>query len=179
MDSENSITIAGLMEKSENSTKLLSELTEEDVWSAADHEESDEGHGHMMKRNGGAEQGRVRRRWLRESGGLSRALEDARIRSRDPRNSGQNIIHPKSKPVNVPKWDKIGGNDYDGNNGEINGGVDDEDDGGERLPPHEYLARARGQTTTPSVYEGVGRTLKGRDLSRVRNAVWRHTGFTG
>ncbi|KAJ1424369.1 Senescence regulator S40 [Sesbania bispinosa] len=28
-----------------------------------------------------------------------------------------------------------------------------------------------------SVHEGVGRTLKGRDLSRVRNAIWAKTGF--
>ncbi|GFZ16340.1 pleckstrin homology (PH) domain-containing protein [Actinidia rufa] len=28
--------------------------------------------------------------------------------------------------------------------------------------------------TTFSVLEGVGRTLKGRDLRQVRNAVWRH-----
>ncbi|CAI0540623.1 unnamed protein product [Linum tenue] len=28
-----------------------------------------------------------------------------------------------------------------------------------------------------SVHEGVGRTLKGRDLSRVRNAIWEKTGF--
>jgi hypothetical protein len=27
------------------------------------------------------------------------------------------------------------------------------------------------------VLEGVGRTLKGRDLRQVRNAIWRQTGF--
>nr|KYP62780.1 hypothetical protein KK1_017331 [Cajanus cajan] len=30
-----------------------------------------------------------------------------------------------------------------------------------------------------SVFEGVGRTLKGRDMSRVRDAVWNQTGFDG
>ncbi|CBI23248.3 unnamed protein product, partial [Vitis vinifera] len=30
-----------------------------------------------------------------------------------------------------------------------------------------------------SVLEGVGRTLKGRDMSRVRDAVWSQTGFDG
>uniref|UniRef100_A0A7N0U724 Uncharacterized protein n=1 Tax=Kalanchoe fedtschenkoi TaxID=63787 RepID=A0A7N0U724_KALFE len=44
------------------------------------------------------------------------------------------------------------------------------------LPPHEVVA-ARSQTMTFSVFEGVGRTLKGRDLRRVRNAVFQQTGF--
>ena len=49
----------------------------------------------------------------------------------------------------------------------------------ERLPPHEFLAQeyARSQRTSFSVCEGLGRTLKGRDLSRVRNAVWSQMGF--
>ena len=49
----------------------------------------------------------------------------------------------------------------------------------ERLPPHELLAQeyARSQRTSFSVCEGLGRTLKGRDLSRVRNAVWSQMGF--
>ncbi|CAA6662444.1 unnamed protein product [Spirodela intermedia] len=38
------------------------------------------------------------------------------------------------------------------------------------------LEEARGAASF-SVHEGVGRTLKGRDLSRVRNAVWQQTGF--
>jgi len=55
----------------------------------------------------------------------------------------------------------------------------DEDDE-EMLPPHEIVARARAREspmTTFSVLEGAGRTLKGRDLRQVRNAVWRKTGF--
>ncbi|GMN24762.1 hypothetical protein TIFTF001_000695 [Ficus carica] len=31
--------------------------------------------------------------------------------------------------------------------------------------------------TVASLPEGIGRTLKGRDLSRVRNAIWEKTGF--
>ncbi|KAG8647014.1 uncharacterized protein LOC110622488 [Manihot esculenta] len=59
---------------------------------------------------------------------------------------------------------------------------EDDDDGGgdeEILPPHEIVARASRNSpkTTFSVLEGVGRTLKGRDLRQVRNAVWRQTGF--
>ncbi|XP_073114476.1 uncharacterized protein [Elaeis guineensis] len=60
--------------------------------------------------------------------------------------------------------------------------MDDRDlDGDEEmLPPHEIVARRSGNgspMTTFSVLEGVGRTLKGRDLRQVRNAVWRKTGF--
>lgn len=49
----------------------------------------------------------------------------------------------------------------------------------EMLPPHEIVARGSGVSpnTTFSVLEGVGRTLKGRDLRRVRNAVLYRTGF--
>lgn len=57
--------------------------------------------------------------------------------------------------------------------------VDDDDDDDEMLPPHEIVARGSGVSprTTFSVLEGVGRTLKGRDLCQVRNAVLRQTGF--
>eukprot|EP00249_Psilotum_nudum_P032002 c47086_g1_i1 orf=258-1022(+) len=79
---------------------------------------------------------------------------------------------PQSAPVKVPDWSKIVG---------ISQEMQDQDvsDDGERLPPHELLARehARNQMITFSVHEGAGRTLKGRDLSRVRNTIWRQTGF--
>ncbi|XP_076922951.1 uncharacterized protein LOC143584914 [Bidens hawaiensis] len=60
---------------------------------------------------------------------------------------------------------------------------DDEDDDGHghvnMMPPHEWIAQklARNQISSFSVCEGAGRTLKGRDLSRVRNAVLTKTGF--
>ncbi|CAL5083227.1 unnamed protein product [Urochloa decumbens] len=44
------------------------------------------------------------------------------------------------------------------------------------VPPHVYLARRQARA---SVVEGAGRTLKGRDMSRVRDAVWSRTGFDG
>ncbi|KAG6508636.1 uncharacterized protein LOC121983291 [Zingiber officinale] len=56
----------------------------------------------------------------------------------------------------------------------------DAEDGHEMMPPHEIAARTYGRaspTTTFSVLEGAGRTLKGRDLRRVRDAVLRQTGF--
>ncbi|KAJ0088499.1 hypothetical protein Patl1_32623 [Pistacia atlantica] len=57
--------------------------------------------------------------------------------------------------------------------------LDEEDGDDEMLPPHEIVARGSGMSpkTTFSVLEGVGRTLKGRDLRQVRNAVFRQTGF--
>lgn len=88
----------------------------------------------------------------------------------------QHGIH-QSAPVNVPNWTKVS---TVGQSASFL--VDDkEDTGEERLPPHELLARqyARSQITTFSVIEGAGRTLKGRDLSQVRNAVWKQTGFYG
>ncbi|KAI3809366.1 hypothetical protein L1987_25338 [Smallanthus sonchifolius] len=84
----------------------------------------------------------------------------------------------KSLPVNVPDWSMILRDQYK-HHGRRNYDHDDDDvefDGyDEMLPPHEYLARTR--IASFSVHEGVGRTLKGRDLSRVRNAIWKQTGF--
>lgn len=55
----------------------------------------------------------------------------------------------------------------------------EEEEGGGWVPPHEYLAREKGRSGSTSVLEGAGRTLKGRDVSRVRDAVWSRTGFFG
>lgn len=54
-----------------------------------------------------------------------------------------------------------------------------EEEEGRWMPPHEYLARAKGRSSSTSVLEGTGRTLKGRDVIRVRDAVWSRTGFNG
>ncbi|KAF9589753.1 hypothetical protein IFM89_028662 [Coptis chinensis] len=45
------------------------------------------------------------------------------------------------------------------------------------LPPHEMLARRLNGKMAFSVCTGNGRTLKGRDLSKVRNSILRRTGF--
>ena len=121
--------------------------------------------------------------------------------------SNSNPIHEPSRvvqqsaPVKIPDWSKIYGknskkassnnaswldvNDDEGD-GVLNEGddSDDDDDGDDdvddvKLPPHEWLAKkyARSQISSFSVFEGVGRKLKGRDLSRVRNAVLTKTGF--
>ncbi|KAI3722019.1 hypothetical protein L2E82_33042 [Cichorium intybus] len=83
-----------------------------------------------------------------------------------------------SLPVNVPDWSKILKEDYRENRRRDSDDDDLDDDynwAGDRIPPHELLARTR--MASFSVHEGIGRTLKGRDLSRVRNAIWEKTGF--
>uniref|UniRef100_A0A7N0TAU1 Senescence regulator n=1 Tax=Kalanchoe fedtschenkoi TaxID=63787 RepID=A0A7N0TAU1_KALFE len=85
-----------------------------------------------------------------------------------------------SLPVNVPDWSKIlrGGCREERRGLELEEEEDSDEEGWVRFPPHEFLARQRRhQTASFSVHEGIGRTLKGRDLSRVRNAIWKQTGF--
>ncbi|KVH89436.1 uncharacterized protein LOC112526869 [Cynara cardunculus var. scolymus] len=49
---------------------------------------------------------------------------------------------------------------------------------GEMIPPHVMVLRRRvAEKMAFSVCSGMGRTLKGRDLSEVRNCVLRMTGF--
>ncbi|XP_060190920.1 protein S40-1 [Lycium barbarum] len=55
---------------------------------------------------------------------------------------------------------------------------DGEYDDGEMVPPHVITSRRiAGKMMTFSVCSGYGRTLKGRDLSQVRNSILRMTGF--
>ncbi|XAR60153.1 hypothetical protein NMG60_11033408 [Bertholletia excelsa] len=56
-------------------------------------------------------------------------------------------------------------------------GDDDFEDDGVMLPPHEIIASRYSPMLSCSVLEGAGRTLKGRDLRQVRNAVLQKTGF--
>lgn len=119
-----------------------------------------------------------------------------------PRAAGRQESSPPTKaarrqasaPVDIPDWSKIMKkkskkslwDDARDKNNDDYGKVDavriDDDGGGEEeemAPPHEYLARrlARTQIASHSMCEGVGRTLKGRDLSKVRNAILTKTGF--
>ncbi|XP_062170513.1 protein S40-7 [Alnus glutinosa] len=103
-------------------------------------------------------------------------------------------IVQQSAPVNIQNWSQISGekskmasknsswldHDDDDDTGLVNdGGDSDEDEYNYKLPPHEVVARrlARSQISSFSVLEGAGRTLKGRDLSKVRNAILTKTGF--
>ncbi|XP_050380560.1 uncharacterized protein LOC126797862 [Argentina anserina] len=85
-----------------------------------------------------------------------------------------------SAPMKVPVLSKAMMMERRRNHGGLDDVVDEEEEeDGEMLPPHELVARGSGVSarTTFSVLEGVGRTLKGRDLRQVRNAIWRRTGF--
>ncbi|EPS66880.1 hypothetical protein M569_07896 [Genlisea aurea] len=64
-----------------------------------------------------------------------------------------------------------------------NSAAEEEEDSGEeteeKLPPHVIVGRraASSKSMAYSLFTGNGRTLKGRDLSVVRNSVLRMTGF--
>jgi hypothetical protein len=96
----------------------------------------------------------------RAVGGLSRAFGD-----------GRQQVAASSAPVEVrPTWPSP----PSAVEPEAAPFVGDESKGW--VPPHVYLARRQARA---SVVEGAGRTLKGRDMSRVRDAVWSRTGFDG
>ncbi|KAL6652857.1 hypothetical protein ACP70R_011782 [Stipagrostis hirtigluma subsp. patula] len=97
-----------------------------------------------------------------------------------PKNAGPAPPYHQSAPVKVPvrpprkpetgRWDEFDDDDDDFRGGDA-----------AMLPPHEMVARASAGGAGPaapfSMLEGAGRTLKGRDLRRVRDAVLRQTGF--
>ncbi|KAL0442940.1 UNVERIFIED_CONTAM: hypothetical protein Slati_2016700 [Sesamum latifolium] len=108
--------------------------------------------------------------------------------------------HQSSAPMSIPDWSKIlkkkpNRNLWDDACDAVHDDDDvgrkqqhvkadddvesDEDDDDDMVPPHEYLARrlASTQIASFSMCEGVGRTLKGRDLSNLRNAILTKTGF--
>lgn len=75
---------------------------------------------------------------------------------------------PVSIPENLPRnsWVRyVDHPDLDGGDGEM-------------VPPHVIVGRrVAGKMMAFSVCTGNGRTLKGRDLSQVRNSILRLTGF--
>ncbi|KAL1188671.1 Protein S40-5 [Cardamine amara subsp. amara] len=185
-----------------NSVTDDSELTEEDIWShAVDHSPEDpqemmESHVAWNTRETVVRNGRV-------GGGLSLAFEDPssspsivhQIRGGGEGDGGgvggggggriQRQL-ASSAPVNVPDWSKI----YRVNSVESIHESEEEDDeeSGMMMPPHEYLAKSQKRRSRKSgvgggggasVFEGVGRTLKGRELRRVRDVIWSQTGFYG
>uniref|UniRef100_A0A7N1A704 Senescence regulator n=1 Tax=Kalanchoe fedtschenkoi TaxID=63787 RepID=A0A7N1A704_KALFE len=152
--------LTGERESFTSSNDSLSELDEFDIWnSGPDPRRSAPGSRIVMKKgppgNRGVADG---------SGGGSGSMQ-----------------FTGSLPVSVPDWTKI--LREDGRRGKGGGGgwtEEDEDEEAEnRIPPHEVVARrARSRRVASfSVHEGIGRTLKGRDLSRVRNSIWEKTGF--
>ncbi|KAL2339190.1 hypothetical protein Fmac_013636 [Flemingia macrophylla] len=99
--------------------------------------------------------------------------------------SDANVVRTSSAPMDIPDWSKIYGKKCVeevvnkkldcGHHGDHYHEIDDDD----MIPPHEWISRklARSQISSFSVCEGIGRTLKGRDLSKVRNAILTKTGF--
>lgn len=81
-----------------------------------------------------------------------------------------------SVPVRIPN------HMFDFRGGGGGGAPDDDDeryykDEGEIVPPHLIVRRRVEGKMAFSVCTGNGRTLKGRDLSQVRNSILRMTGF--
>ncbi|XP_022994200.1 uncharacterized protein LOC111490009 [Cucurbita maxima] len=150
-----------------------SEFREEDVWAMIDNSNSTNGEDESMTvRN------RRRSTPLDEPnvGGVSIAFQDSNRTAR-----GRHIA--ASAPMNVPDWSKILRAESVESLPETDGGGYYNNDEADMVPPHEYLAReyarSRNTAAATSVLEGVGRTLKGRDMRRVRDAVWSQTGFDG
>ncbi|CAG7910629.1 uncharacterized protein LOC103845482 [Brassica rapa] len=109
---------------------------------------------------------------------ISKPVRSVKKSSNRPSTCGaSSAAAASSLPVNVPDWSKILREEHRDNRRRSI--VDDDGDwldaSGGRLPPHEFLAKTR--MASFSVHEGVGRTLKGRDLSRVRNAIFEKIGF--
>nr|XP_043626577.1 uncharacterized protein LOC122598037 [Erigeron canadensis] len=168
------------------------ELAEDDVWSMVDGMTVTNDHGWASRAV------HVRQDYRnpaplgdRTFSGLSSAFEHApakvvsspRLVSQFP--TGNSFASPRgrhvatSAPVNVPDWSKIYRVDSVESIHDSDDVQDDQDfDMDMVIPPHEYLARSR-DSGAKSVFVGSGRTLKGRDMSRVRDAVWSKTGFNG
>ncbi|CAI9114910.1 OLC1v1015733C1 [Oldenlandia corymbosa var. corymbosa] len=100
-----------------------------------------------------------------------------------------------SVPIDIPDWVKmlmrwnhhgrnstVDGIQGTNDNANYNDLVDDNENTDEELlPPHELIARryapGNSRVVASSMFHGVGRTLKGRDLRDVRNAILTSTGF--
>ncbi|XP_027184240.1 uncharacterized protein LOC113782552 [Coffea eugenioides] len=81
-----------------------------------------------------------------------------------------------SLPVSIPE--SFSGNNSCFRSMESDFNDDDDGDDGEMEPPHVIIGRRITRKVMAfSVCTGNGRTLKGRDLSEVRNSILRMTGF--
>ncbi|KAG8099852.1 hypothetical protein GUJ93_ZPchr0013g34456 [Zizania palustris] len=151
----------------------LPDLLEADIWyspsteGAAEDRRGGGGGGRLEVGSRGDARGAGTRRAV---GGLSRAFADGRRQV------------AASAPVEVPAWPgryadpdpAVYAEEKRREEAVIAYAADDYHDGW--VPPHVYLARRQARS---SMVEGAGRTLKGRDASRVRDAVWSQTGFDG
>ncbi|KAK2412824.1 hypothetical protein QL285_047980 [Trifolium repens] len=172
--------------QSSTATHEVTDFREEEVWSMVEDRDCDRD---VNFSPGDWDSRAISRRRNRDQdhrniGGLSQAFENpgsnvATTSSRIVHNQyrASHRVVATSAPVNVPDWSKILRVDsVESLHDMDDDGLDEKDS--EMVPPHEYLARGR-KMAANSVFEGVGRTLKGRDLRRVRDAVWNQTGFDG
>lgn len=170
-----------------NSDAPAEEFEEEDIWAL-----DSKGHRFKSHDTTGNNNSRLINRKLIENGAVNTPRRLPTASRMIPRSAlhdeAFNImpLRPQSAPINIPDWSQI----YSRKGGRteplIEEDDDDDDDKHEEkgedegiVPPHEVVARqlATSQMTPFSMCEGFGRTLKGRDLSRVRNAVLTRTGF--
>ncbi|WMV14219.1 hypothetical protein MTR67_007604 [Solanum verrucosum] len=99
-------------------------------------------------------------------------------------NESTHVPKQSSTPINISDRSKIYKKKSSSTfmkNGSYSGSVEEDEDYDDirMLPPHEYLAKrvSRSQIDPPSMCEGFERTLKGRDLIRMRNAILIKTEF--
>ncbi|KAK0577802.1 hypothetical protein LWI29_000378 [Acer saccharum] len=180
-----------------NTTKDHEDFEEEDVWCFVND------HHHQQQQQQSCEDSsphQIRR--LKSTTSTTVAPRMIRRAHAHEANNEAHVVQQSSAPVNIPDWSKIYGNNYKNanflgsssrngswvvghdhqNHGHCHGdgdGDDDDNNEDDMVPPHEWLAKklARSQISSFSVCEGIGRTLKGRDLSKVRNAILTKTGF--
>ena len=92
---------------------------------------------------------------------------NSRVSSNNNSSKDYNKRMANSLPVNIPVF----------HHGDNNSFEDDEQEDKEMVPPHVITGRRVAGKMAFSVCTGNGRTLKGRDLSKVRNSILRMTGF--
>ncbi|MBA0812018.1 hypothetical protein Gohar_026016 [Gossypium harknessii] len=108
-------------------------------------------------------------------GGFSNKSDENTTKRKKNKKKKKKVAAASSLPVNIP----CGVFHYGGRGGAYDFEEEDEDDmeEGEMVPPHVILGRRIAGKMAFSVCTGNGRTLKGRDLSQVRNSILRMTGF--
>lgn len=165
--------------KSMENTKEVDEFAEEEVWGVCDTEAK-----HVGSYENESRSNIVCRKGSKERIGTNNSSKRMSIPTSGNHDDENGSPRIESIPVNIPDLPQIlqsencrrveAGNDYwSDDDNSVDG------DYKERIPPHELIAKqlSRSQLTPFSVYEGAGRTLKGRDLSRVRNSIWTKTGY--
>jgi hypothetical protein len=167
----------------EDHCETMEEFSEEDIYGGVNYDVEAKQAG--LQENGCNVVAQCRSMGIMEGNGNNsrRSVNILKKESCHEENNGRRMRYHSSAPVNIPNgsqmvW-KLKKIENFGSHGTVADKSDDDEMDFERIPPHELIARQLGQSeiTSFSVYEGVGRTLKGRDLSQLRNAIWTKTGF--